>query len=151
LRYFAKNTLGMAVSTPLVRMHAFEGLVSFIIIAISIGLTAYQTKSDAPTWMAVFWLVLVLMVSSSKNAMTKTAFPTDGENILNKYYGGVASVNGGNNEFGMKPSRATAILYHMFCFFPVFPLSFIVEQMYRKGANTGFCPPPLYVWNTYNL
>jgi len=145
LRSFAKNTTDMAVSTPLVRMHAFEGLVSFIIIAISIGLTAYQTNSDAPTWMAVFWLVLVVMVSSSKNTMTRTAFPVESAIMLEKYYG---LTSDGKNEFGTKHSRATAILYHMFCFFPAFPLAFIVEQMYRKGPNTGFCPPPLYVWNT---
>ena len=152
LRYFAKNMGAagtMAVSTPLVRMHAFEGLVSFIIIAICMGLTAYEVNSDAPTWMAVFWLVLVLMVSSSKNTMTRAAFPADGATMLEKYYG-VTGTNDGKNEFGTKQSRATAILYHMFCFFPVFPLAFIVEQMYRKGTAppTGFCPPPLYVWNT---
>ena len=152
LRSFAKNMGAagtMAVSTPLVRMHAFEGLVSFIIIAISMGLTAYEVNSDAPTWMAVFWLVLVLMVSSSKNTMTRAAFPVEGATMLEKYYG-VTGTNDGKNEFGTKQSRATAILYHMFCFFPVFPLAFIVEQMYRKGTAppTGFCPPPLYVWNT---
>ena len=140
------TSITLPISMPLVKMHFWEGLISFIIIYTCLGLLAGQAKTNAPIWIVMVWLVLVLMINVMKNGMVKEAFPGNaGEAILNKYYG----VNDGKNEFDTKPSRVYAILYHMFCFFPAFPLAWGVEILKKeKGTDTWYFPPPLQVWNT---
>ena len=164
LRSFAKNVVGMAKSMPLVRMHAFEGLFSCIIITISTILLIYKDKVDIniPTGMLVIWLILVFMVSATKNNMTRAAFPGESDVILKAYYGDltkktmVKGVEKVLNEFGTEPSRISAILYHMFFFLPFyFPLAFAIEHLSKKSTmpgpavpSTGICPPPYFIWNT---